>query len=310
MFGYLNDLYKNAFNNSFGILQSRYLWDYVIYPFKLYSFTKVEMHYFSLALKEKLIPFYPVSDYKIYRAELFKDTNTKKNVTNDVNNIYPNYLTKSMLKDLMKKYFPEVDLNQLNLKGRMDIRLKLYYDFKGEDYIFYYPLVNGLLFANNIEIKENIDCDIHLPLVSVEKIEEYRKDIIMPFYGLNKGMRHSLYGLFNIDCKHIKSFKVNGKDVNKQFMNYLERIRSPYCDYGILYNSPVKIKWMLMENDFNEPIQSVEIMFLKGYMNENTFEYHEHIFKTDNINDYFVSDYMLEMLKKKNEFYAREVIVV
>ncbi len=275
-----------------------------IYRFfiKVYVFFKVEMYYYQ----KRYLPI-PTDDFQITKVELFNHMNNKVDVTYELLNIYNNYLSKSIFKDLFKKYYIDIDLDELILEEKTDIRLKIYYEFKGEEFIYYYSLINGLEFKNKIE-----NDTIELPLVSIEKMDDYRIDIIYPYYGLNRGMRNSLYGLFSIDCKHIKGVLINGKKVKNEFLDYIEKIKTPYLDFGLVYNSPVKIKWMLIENGYdieeNDNIK-IEIMFLKGYMDDETYEYHEHYFKTENINNYFITDYMLDKIKKKNKDYGRDVYI-
>ncbi len=270
------------------------------YFLELYSYFRVEYLFFQ----RKYMPL-ANNEYNLHKVELYINLYEKKDVTIDFEFNEHKFLDVILFKHLISKYFPNIDLRNYNLSHRENVRLKFTFDYNDKEYIFYYPLIHKMMIENEIT------GHIIYPMYNEKILEKARSDIVIPYYNENKGLKNSLYGLFNIDCKHIQEVKINNKIADIKFMEYLEKIKTPFNDFGLSYHCPVKISWILIENGFNtNEIESFEIKFLKGYMDEETYEYKEHIFKTNNLNSYFITDYMFDIIKKKNEDYGRKIVLL
>ena len=79
-------------------------------------------------------------------------------------------------------------------------------------------------------------------------------------------------------------------------------IKTPFNDFGILYNSPVKLIWVLVENniDIND-FNKFYLKFESVYINEETYELHEHFIEMtkNNLNEYIISNRMKEIIIQK-----------
>jgi hypothetical protein len=287
-------------------MENSYVRKLVEYMLGVYSFFRVEMIFYQ----KKYIPIVQ-NDFNLHKAELYINLIDKKDVTFEFDQNNYKFLDVMTMRQLVTKYYPEVDLKNYNLHQRENIRLKLTFEYKDKEYIFYYPFVHKLY------LEKDGTGYLPFPLYNEKIMEKIRSDIVLPYYNENKGMKNSLYGVYSIDCKHIQEMKINGKQVDRKMMEYLDKIKTPFNDFGMMYHCPVKISWMLVENGYNiaQCIElfenfNVEIKFMKGYMNEETFEYKEHVFLTKNIDDYFITDYMMERMIKKNEDYGRSIIYI
>lgn len=178
-----------------------------------------------------------------------------------------------------------------NHQNPSDIRLRIIYTFKGKEYIFYYPFQSPIS-STNLTLK--------FPFITNETITNYRKDIIKPFYHKDTG-KYSLYSLFMMDCHDIQQICLNGNLISLN--SYFEKISGPYHDYGLLMHSPVRLKWILEENEIDGELH---VTFLNEYLDEDTMELKKQDWKSNDSNSYFITDYMKEVMKKKNQEYGRE----
>ena len=117
---------------------------------------------------------------------------------------------------------------------------------------------------------------------------------------------NSLYILFMMESRNIKEIRVDGKLENLKLLNYFNKLAGPYHDYGILQHFPVKIKWILMENNVENYMEKrFEVKYVNMYLDDDKCELMEHDFRTDNVEDYFITEHMKDVLIKKNREYGR-----
>lgn len=253
----------------------------------------------KIDFQRKWFPQPIFGEMKIEKIELYngKEKELKKDLTKICKNI--TYYDQKVIQFYYETFFEEKILNH---PSPSDIRIRFEYSYHHKKYILYFPYIAGI----QMEGIQN-DHYLYLPWVSKDKMEKYREDLIEPFYKKTIG-KYLFYSLFMMDSKNLGKVKVNGKLVNKEFMEYMEKIRSPYGDYGILWNIPVKIKWMLMENGYNwKEFENMEIEFLEMYFDEATMDLKEHKMKMDHVENYVVTDYMMKKIKEKNEYYQRKI---
>ena len=78
-------------------------------------------------------------------------------------------------------------------------------------------------------------------------------------------------------------------------------MKSKFSIFGILYDSPVKLGWVLSENNINiEEFNELKINFT-NYFDEDTFELKEHtiILNNNDLNNNIISERMKEIMAIK-----------
>ena len=214
-------------------------------------------------------------------------------------------------------------LLNIHFDNNVDIRLKIYFKYNDIDYIIYFPYnnfniinlseiscVDKELFSGEQSFYEKNNTDntdnyyIPYPPYSELIINNLRNDIIYPSYTTQLKKKY-LYSLFNIDSKDILSIEINNNNYNN-LIKYFEMIKTPFNDYGILYNVPIKLIWCLVENNIDiSAFFKFYLKFESVYINEETFELNEHTIEmtNNNLNEYIISDRMKEILiiKKKED---------
>ena len=92
---------------------------------------------------------------------------------------------------------------------------------------------------------------------------------------------------------------------NIDLILYFESVKTPFNDFGILYNVPIKLIWALYENNIDlENINTFELIFLNPYFDEDTCELKVHNIKLlgNQLNELIITDHMKDILRKKNEY--------
>ena len=131
-------------------------------------------------------------------------------------------------------------------------------------------------------------------------MDDYRLDIVYPSYTIEKKNK-IFYSLFNFETKDISYVKVND-DINENILKYLNMIKTPFNDYGLLYNVPVKLKWILIENNIDiNCFKNLYLKFLNLYFCETDFDLKEHYIKMDNndVDKILISDRVKSILYNK-----------
>ena len=158
--------------------------------------------------------------------------------------------------------------------------------------------------ANVEEENNNYSHYIPYPPYSTDIISNFRNDIILPMYTSNLKKKY-FYSLFNIETKDILTIKLNDND-NNMLLQYFDMIKTPFNDFGILYNIPIKLIWVLVENNID--INNFSKFYLKFdsiYINDKTFELNDHeiLLTNKDLNKFIISERMKEIinLKKKED---------
>lgn len=145
------------------------------------------------------------------------------------------------------------------------IRLKIKFRYKGIEYILYFPYTH----------KEYIP----YPLYSEQILNDYREDYILPYYPTKNPGNNILYTLFSMESQNIDKITINNIDYNKNtsLYKYFTMIQTPLNDLGILYKCPVKLIWVLCENniDINDFL-NFELKYLNMYFDEDRMDLFEH----------------------------------
>ena len=106
------------------------------------------------------------------------------------------------------------------------------------------------------------------------------------------------YSLFNIESKDILLTCINDLHCERLY-KYFNLIKTPFNDFGILYNVPVKLKWILAENNIDMyAFETLYLKFLNVYFCEKEFDIKEHFIKMSkhDLEQIFISNRMIEML--------------
>jgi hypothetical protein len=276
---------KNIFIKiGFGIAYSYYLYSYRAF----YLETIIDD---ILIIKIKLYniiynKYFKKDDFILQKVLLYTNLKDNIEVTKYFKKNVTNKISRSTIKDLY-------DHKNIPLEYNSDIRLKIFFFYKNNNYIIYFP------YSKNIN-KNFEEYYIPYPPYSEKIIADYRNDIILP-YHTEFVKKKILYSLFSIESKNIGSIKINDLDDNN-LVNYFEMVKTPFNDYGILYNVPIKLIWALYENNIDlENINTFELTFLNPYFDENSNDLKIHNIQLfgSQLNDLIISDHMKDILDKK-----------
>jgi hypothetical protein len=239
---------------------------------------------YILLFKIKLNNYlFPIKDYSLIKIQLYKNLNNYIDVTEYFHNKNIDKIDKYVIIDLFCKYSICFDQND-------DIRLKIYFSYKNIYYILYYDYSNSY--------------HIPYPPYSDKILEDYKKDIILPKYSKEMNKKYFYY-LFMVESKNINIIKVNDK-IREDLNLYFEMIKTPFNDFGILYGSFIKLRWILAENGYDlNNFKSLYLKFLNLYLDETNMDLKEHIieFNKDDLNRDLMSNRMesILLLKKSEE---------
>ena len=167
--------------------------------------------------------------------------------------------------------------------------MKIYFTYKNINYILYYDFCNSY--------------SIPYPPYSENILENYKKDIILPKYNKVINKKYFYY-LFMVESKDIYTIKINDK-INEDLNLYFEMIKTPFNDFGILYASFIKLRWILAENNIDlNNFKSFYLKFLNLYLDEENLDLKEHCieFNKDDLNKYLISKRMKNILLLKDSY--------
>ena len=251
--------------------------------------------------------FFIEDDFILQNAILYTNLSDNYNIkyyfkNNNVKRI-DNVLIENICQDL-NILLKDEDENEDENKN--DARLKINFRYKKNNYILYYPLKKQIFKNMN---KNNYF--IPYPPYNDEMINNYRKSIVAPNY--NVPTKNSiLYSLFMIDSKDINIIEIYKENLihteNNMLIEYFNKIKTPFNDYGLLYHCPIKVKWILHENNIDyDNFRSLYIKFLNMYLDEDIFDLKEHFINIQNIEDFIISNRMKSELTKKNKEIIKEL---
>jgi hypothetical protein len=283
----LNKFFKQSFSKlvltSFGL--------HTIYQNRYFIINSTLDLYFNTKLK--IIKFYNdyyrEQDFKLLSAKLYIDLKNNFDVTDYIKNNKIKRINKSLMFDLIL-------MNKLALNYDEELRLKIHFSYKKEQYIIYYSCEELVNYKN----KKIIDC-IPYPMYSENILENYRKNFIVPNYVLYDN--NKIYTLFNIESRDILNIKINNEE-NEKLINYFNMIQTPFHDFGLLYNCPVKLKWVLSENNIDiNNFNSFYLKFINMYFDEKNLDLKEHIIELNknDLENAIISERMKNIMNIDNK---------
>jgi hypothetical protein len=230
------------------------------------------------------------NNFIISNVYLYTDLNNKINVTKYFKD---NILLNKIDRDLIDLLYIK---NNITTDKNNDTRLKIYFKFRQIDYIIYFPY--KIIIDGHTPI--NLDLNnyyLPIPIYTDAIIDNLKNDIILPHYNKEKDKKE-FYSLFQMESKDILLTCINNIHDYKLF-EYFNLIKTPFNDFGILYNVPVKLHWILVENNIEiETFEHLYFKFLSVYFCEKEFDIKEHFIKFDNndLDKIFISERMKEIL--------------
>lgn len=229
------------------------------------------------------------NNFIIGKILLYTDLNQNIEVTQYFKKNKIKYIDKNLIRNMYAE-----NMMIINAKDAKDanIRLKIFYRFQGNNYIMYYPYSC----SNNY---------IPFPPYSKEIMESYRNDLIIPTYTKIYKKRY-IYPIFSTECKDIAYVNLNSNN-DEALLNYFNKIKGPFNDFGILYKTPILLKWILVENNINiNNFETLYIKFLSVYFDETDYELKDHYIdmNKDMLDNILISkrikNILLEMENDKN----------
>lgn len=290
-FMYPSLIYFN-FINKYGLLKN------IFNMYFLYYLYKNKDYYINIAIDTLIV-------LKVKICNLFRKNNSfilqKVKLYSNLRKNYDvtNYFYKNKIHEINRLTIINIySFFNINFNNNEDIRLKIYFKYNNINYIIYFPYHKSKLYDDINE--NNNDYYIPYPPYSIDIINNFRNDIIIPLYTINLKKKY-LYSLFNIESKDILSIQINNMNehMNEHILKYFEMIKTPFNDYGILYNIPVKLIWIIAENYIDiYNFDSFYLKFESMYINEETFELNEHFIQMNNhdLFKYIISDRMKEII--------------
>jgi len=254
---------------------------------------------YKIYLTNSIIDYFYGKEFYLCNCYLYSDLNRKYEVTY----LLKNFSIKLINRDLIDEIYDYLNIKFVNNEN---IRLKFIYYYEGKKYISYFPYYKINIFTGQSMLL-NKDYYLPYPFFNNLIMENYRKNIIYPSYSKkfseeqisNKfTQNNNLYNLFNMESKNIRALTINNK-FNIKLEDYFKLIKTPFNDYGILYNCPIRLIWILVENNISiSDFKNFYIKFWEHIFNEENMSLKEHFINLDNLNSIIISEHMKEILSK------------
>jgi len=313
MFSYLKKLiYSNygfyILSSSIALLNIHKSPSYIIYPANIlyvayfcsnfYTILNAILE-FKIKMNKKFIKFFYGDGFRITEVYLYTDLTTNYDVSNYIDFFLINRIDVNIIDNLY-------DFYNIKFHNNEHIRLKFIYYFNGDKFISYFPFYK-INIMNGDSMILNKNYHLPLPLFSDLIMENYRKNIVYPTYSKlfneeqinnNFAINNKIYNLFNRESKNISTLTLNNI-FNKELLNYFKMIRTPFNDFGILYNCPVRLIWVLVENNISiSDFKNFYIKFWEPIFDEINLTLKDHFINLDNLNSIIISEHMKEILSK------------
>jgi hypothetical protein len=241
------------------------------------------------------------NDMKIRKVELYGGQGMKKkDVTTKIKKM--SVYNQELIEFLYKL---EYGIDIVRCEDKKNVRLKIYYEFMQKEYIQYLSYETILKYEGEKSI-------LKFPWIKKDSIELYRKDIVEPYFWEMRG-KFVLYSLFMVECKnmviYIKKRGEEMKEMRWRERDYIEKIKTPYQDFGILMNTPVRMSWILEENGIDrEEVESWKMVYMNDYLDEELMELRKHEKESKNVEDCLVTERVMEIVKRKNGLFGRKLL--
>jgi hypothetical protein len=127
-------------------------------------------------------------------------------------------------------------------------------------------------------------------------MEDFKKDIVMPYYP-HHDSKPIIYPFFMMDCKDIENVILYKQDITHFMLRIVQKVQSPMCDFGLLYDCPVRLKWIFVENGL-ELYKEFKVKYMGYYLNEDTMTLEDLEMV---VHDIFIIKEMQSVIEKKSK---------
>jgi len=240
----------------------------------------------KLWITSKYNEYFPVKEFILEDVELYFNLDFYKNVKS----YFLKYCKNGINMDLMENILEHYNTSHfLKIRDYQNMRLKIKYIYMGKKGILYYSYLPI--------IERNEERNIPYPPYTEKIVEDYKKDIIHPFYPELPNSKLSIYPFFTMDCKDVKDVLLYKENMNHYLLKYIQQIQSPFYDFGLLYDCPVRLAWVFAENNF-DIYNHLRIKFIGFYLNEETMTLED---LEMNVKDIFIMKETRKIIETKNK---------
>lgn len=247
-----------------------------------YSFEKI------LYIKLNVVKYYNKylvnKDFVLTKVKLIYnklDSNENNNNNTNFNNLIKldvsDYFKKNKISILHNQVITNI-INSYHIKDVIynnDIRLLLEYKFNNNNYKLFF----GFMEIN--KTKSNYNNLNHNELI----IPFYSKDY-MELYNQDKNLLEKI-NYFKMNCKDIECLKINNQIYDNK---YIEEYLGPLYDFGFIYKTPIKIKWIIDEL-LIEKLENFEFKYMASYFDEeDEIDLVDNYIKSNDENDLLISN--------------------
>ena len=244
-----------------------------------YSFEKI------LYIKLNVVKYYNKylvnKNFELTKVKLIYNKNDSGENNNNNNNLVKidvsNYFKQNKISILHNQVITNI-INTYQIKDVIynnDIRLLLEYKFNNNNYklFFGYMEINKTK-SNYNNLNRN---ELIIPFYSKEYMELYNQD---------KNLLEKI-NYFKMNCKDIECLKINDHGYDNK---YIEEYLGPLYDFGFIYKTPIKIKWILDEL-LIEQFQNFEFKYMASYFDEeDEIDLVDNYIKSNDENDLLISN--------------------
>jgi len=250
-----------------------YLYSILNYSFEQILYAKLNINkYYDEYLVNK--------DFVLTGVKFIYNNNDNNLIKIDVIDYFSKNKVKILYYQLITNIINKYEIK--DIKYNNDIRLLIEYKFNNNNY---------KLFFSYMEINKNKENynqpnrnELIIPFYSKEYIELFNKD---------KDIIEKI-NYFKMNCKDIEYLKINNKTYDN---TYIEEYLGPLYDFGFIYKTPIKIKWILDEL-FIESFENFEFKYMCSYFDEeDEIDLVDHYIKTNDENDMLVSNITTKLFR-------------
>jgi hypothetical protein len=274
---FINFISNNFFSKRFIYFVNSIMGCYIYQTMDYNTFINLFFEY-KIKLKSWISYLFGIKKTKsvflLKEALLYIDLEENHDVTKYFNIREIQYLNNKLIEDLYsykKIYSFMTD----------DTRLKITFTYEEKEFILYH--------------RYNFN-QIPYPPFTKEIMSEYRHNIVSPYYTTKNSDTKLIYLLFAMSSKDIEYVKINGKE-NNYLKEYVEKIQTPFYDFGLLYKMPINLKWLIEENNITD-FKELEISFFNMYFDEENLSLRTHVIhmKKEDLDKIIQSDIIKSVL--------------
>ena len=240
--------------------------------------------YFKLWVMKKYNEYFPVEDFVLESVKLYLNLRLSVDTTYAFSKYCKGKIDLELFDRLLYDYNTSC---YLKMRDYENMRLKITYKYKGKEGVLYYT------YLPIIERQE--ERYVPYPPYTEKIMEDFKKDIVLPYYPYHSS-KPILYPFYMMDCKDVKSVLLYKEDVSRKWLKTIQKIQSPLCDFGLLYDCPIRLKWICVENNF-DIYNLLSIRYLGYYLNEDTMTLEDLEMV---VQDLFLMKEMVSLVQKKS----------